>query len=131
MNDLYKRRNYLLHRATSYRGKDWNDTKRVRVWCFIEADSLTQQLEEQWANQMKAPPVNYNLYDHDGNITHMMLTSDGITHKYVKISNWLAEDVKIKRLDPVEKFRYHELSVSEEELKFKNDIKRMVKMLGV
>ena len=131
MNDLYERRNYLLHKATSYRGKDWEDTKKVRVRCFIEADELTQQLEEQWANQTKAPPVNYNLYDVHGNITHMMLTSNGITHRYVKIANWLPEKVKIKRLDPIERLRYHELSVSKEELEFKNDINRMAKVLGV
>lgn len=128
---LYEQRNAYLNRATSYSGIDELDTKRERIRCFIEADKITQEMERVWASNSKTPPINYNLYDVDGNITHMLQESDGITSRYVKLANWVGKDVNILELDPLERLRRHEIKANQDELEFKARINALALILNV
>lgn len=129
--ELYRQRNILLNKATSYRGESIEDTMKVRVQCFIQADALTQEIELHNA-MIASPPVTFhNLYDTEGNITHMLLEDDGITRKYVRIARWLPDKVKINRKHPLDIYRYHEASVSRDELEFKDNIKALAERIGI
>lgn len=123
--ELYKKRNELLHRATSYKGKTRKATMLERSRCFIEAEKLTRELEEYWAEQSTYTPPNMNLYDTRGRATHFLQWSDGISHRYVPISVWEAAKQSIRVLDPVERLRIHEVKLSQDEIEFQEQVEQL------
>lgn len=127
---LYMERNELLHRATSYRGKTKTATMRERSRCFLEAEKLTRQLEEWWASQSRYTAPNYNLYNAEGQATHFLLTSDGITHRYVPIAQWNAAKQAIRELSPLERLRYYENSHTSEEIEFQEAVEELYQRLA-
>ena len=124
-DELYRKRNELLHRATSFRAKTRKATLLERAKCFLEADRLTKELEEYWACQSSYTPPNVNLYDTQGRATHFLQWSDGIQHTYVPVARWVAAEQSILELDPVDRLRRHEIKLTQDELEFQEQVEEL------
>jgi hypothetical protein len=129
-DELYIKRNALLHKATSYRGRTKKETLRVRAESFLAAEKITGQLEEYWAAQSNYPEPSYNLYDSKGRPTHFLYASDGISHRYVPISAFKFSEVRIDYLSAVQRLRKQERTVTREELEFYEAVESLYNRLA-
>lgn len=109
IEELYFKRNELLHVATSYHSEDPKQQAYVRSRAWQEALAISSELEIRHARLDNQPdtPLFFLRRDETGTTMHVLVGDDGITQVYRPLNKTKPEDIlqAVVEVGVAEKYR--------------------------